>query len=121
MSEPQVTRREFLERVAILGAAVGAAPLLAACGTDAGTGTTNTGSGQAGTIDCTDPARLTDAEVKTRTDLQYVEASAKPDQNCLNCQQYTVAEAEGTCGKCTLVPGPINPVGWCISWVQKVA
>ena len=116
MSENQVTRREFLERAAILGAAVGVAPLLAACGTSEGETMTDDGA-VTGPIDCTDTSALTEAEVKTRTSLQYVEMTEMPDQNCLNCEQYDGDAA--ACGACTLVPGPINPEGWCISWVEK--
>jgi hypothetical protein len=114
-----VSRREFLGRAALLGAVIGVAPILAACGTQsAGTGT---GAAGAGAVDCTDVSKLTDAEKKTRTDLQYVEASVKADQTCTNCQQHKPAQDANACGTCTLVPGPINPSGWCISWVQKVA
>jgi hypothetical protein len=119
MADSQVTRREFLERVAILGAAIGAAPVLAACSTkeagEAPAGTTG------GAMKCDDVSKLTDAEKKTRTDLQYVEASVKPDQNCSNCQQFKPGADANTCGTCTLVPGPINSAGWCLSWVAKVS
>jgi hypothetical protein len=114
----EVTRREFLGRMAVLGAAVGAAPLLAACAKEEGAETTGDGAPVA--MDCSDLTALTDAEVKTRTDLQYVEASVQADQNCLNCQQYTAGADAATCGTCTLVPGPINAAGWCLSWVAKV-
>lgn len=118
MSDSQVTRREFLERIAILGAAIGAAPVLAACSTEqAGEAPVDTTAG----MKCDDVSALTDAEKKTRTDLQYVEATTNPDQTCLNCQQYKAGADAATCGTCTLVPGPINPAGWCLSWVAKVS
>jgi hypothetical protein len=118
MSDHDVTRREFLERAAILGAAFGAAPLLAACASSE-EGAATGDDVAAGPIDCTDTSALTEDEVKTRTDLEYVEMSEMPDQNCLNCEQY---DGDATaCGACTLVPGPINPEGWCISWVEVVA
>ena len=117
MSDESVTRRAFIGRVAVIGAAIGAAPVLAACGKKAGE---PAAPAPAGPIDCSDITALTDAEKKTRADLQYVEASAKPDQSCTNCEQYAAAADAATCGACTLVPGPINPTGWCLSWVQKI-
>ncbi len=51
--------------------------------------------------------------------LQYVHESAKPDQNCLNCQFYTAGE--GGAGKCQLFPqGLVKEGGWCMSWTKKV-
>lgn len=51
--------------------------------------------------------------------LQYVNVSAKPDQNCANCQLYTAGE--GGVGKCQLFPqGSVKEGGWCASWAQKV-
>jgi hypothetical protein len=121
MSDNTVTRRQFIQRVAILGAAVGVAPILAACGKDADDAAKPAVGAATGPLDCSDVSKLTDAEKKTRTDLQYVEASVKPDQNCTNCQQHTAGADANTCGTCTLVPGPINPNGWCSTWVLKVS
>jgi hypothetical protein len=54
------------------------------------------------------------------TALQYVETSAKPDQNCANCQLYTPG-ADGK-GKCQLFQlGVVPDGGWCMSWTKKVS
>ncbi|MBW2266998.1 MAG: high-potential iron-sulfur protein [Deltaproteobacteria bacterium] len=54
------------------------------------------------------------------TALQYVDESAKADQNCSNCQLY-VAGQEGT-GKCQIFPmGVVKETGYCVSWALKVA
>ena len=54
------------------------------------------------------------------TALQYVNASAKPDQNCANCLFYTAGE--GGRGKCQLFPkGLVSSGGWCASWAAKPA
>ena len=117
MSEKDLSRREFLQRTALLGVAIGAAPVLASCATkEAGTG-----GGEGGALDCSDVTALTEQEVQTRTGLQYVEASTKADQNCLNCQHYVAPTAEGECGTCALVPGKINSAGWCLSWLAKAS
>jgi hypothetical protein len=53
------------------------------------------------------------------TALQYVDASAKADQNCESCQLFT-AGADGN-GKCQLfAKGLVKSAGWCASWVKKV-
>ncbi|MBW2629495.1 MAG: high-potential iron-sulfur protein [Deltaproteobacteria bacterium] len=45
----------------------------------------------------------------TRTDQQ---------QSCSNCAFYKVGK-ENQCGGCTLVKGPIHPLGYCNSWAAK--
>jgi hypothetical protein len=48
------------------------------------------------------------------------ETSAKPDQNCANCQLYTPG-ADGK-GKCQLFQlGVVPDGGWCMSWTKKVS
>ena len=107
----KLSRRAFLERAALLGAAAVAGPaLLAACNSGGGGG-----EGGGGGLTCTDTTGLTDAEIQMRTSLNYVDASATDGQNCQNCSLYT-AGAEGECGGCTLLKGPIHPEGWCSSW-----
>ena len=55
----------------------------------------------------------------TVSTLQYVAASARPDQQCGNCQFYTARE--GGRGKCQLfVQGLVAEGGWCISWTAKL-
>jgi hypothetical protein len=117
MPETTFTRRAFLARLTALGVALGAAPLLSACGTP---GTTTGGTAKGG-VDCTDESALSEADKATRSSLQYVAASEKPDQNCLNCQYYIPPADETTCGTCSLLPGPVTAEGWCASWVAKVS
>ena len=73
-------------------------------------------------------ARTASAELVTEveanapmvTALQYVNESAKADQNCGNCQLYTAGE--GGVGKCQLfATGDVKEAGWCMSWAQKVS
>lgn len=52
--------------------------------------------------------------------LQYTNESAKPDQQCSNCQFYTAAG--GGLGRCQLFPqGYVTEGGWCQSWTRKQA
>jgi len=105
MSSNLLDRRTFLTRAALLGGVAAGASLLAACG-------------KGGALVCTDTASLKPEELATRTSLNYVDASADPTKLCSSCTLYLPA-AEGACGGCSVVKGPINPAGNCISWAKK--
>lgn len=109
MAQRPLSRRDFIERAAVLG--------IASAGLGAFVGACTSGGG---TLTCTDTTGLADADLQVRQALQYVDASPEAAKNCLNCQLYTPA-AEGECGGCTVVKGPIHPQGYCTSWAEKVA
>ncbi|HQZ70274.1 MAG: high-potential iron-sulfur protein [Anaerolineae bacterium] len=114
-----LTRRNFIQRLAVVGTVVVGAGALAACGTEgAGTDTDD-----ATALACTDVSALTEDEKTTRTTLNYVDASVTEGKNCTNCQQFQpdAANATASCGKCLVVPGSINPGGYCDSWAEKTA
>ena len=46
----------------------------------------------------------------------YASKTAKPDQDCANCNFFKTGSP---CGTCTLVKGPIAAEGWCSAWVKK--
>jgi hypothetical protein len=51
--------------------------------------------------------------------LEYVHASANPDQHCKSCQLYN-GEAGAEWGPCAVFPGKsVNAYGWCKSWLKK--
>lgn len=106
MSSNLLDRRTFLTRAALLGGVAAGASLLAACGKGGGAPV------------CTDTASLKPDELATRTNLNYVDASADPAKACSGCSLF-VAGPEGACGSCPIVKGPINPNGGCTSWVKK--
>ena len=106
MSSNLLDRRTFLTRAALLGGVAAGASLLAACGKGGGG------------LQCTDTASLKPDELATRTSLNYVDASADPTKVCSGCALF-VAGAEGACGSCPIVKGPINPNGGCTSWAKK--
>lgn len=106
MSVQKLSRRAFLERAMVLGAAsVAGGALLAAC---------NKGGGE---LDCNEG--VTPEQTTQREALGYVEASTESGKNCANCNFYSAA-GEGECGGCTLLPDQgVNPEGYCNSWAEK--
>ncbi len=103
--DDKISRRSALKiSLSVLPIAAGGAALFSACGDSS--------------LDCTDVSGLSAEETATRTNLEYVEASPHGEEkDCLNCRFYTGNESQ--CGSCTLVKGPINPRGYCKSWVIK--
>lgn len=68
---------------------------------------------------CTDTSGLGAEDAKLRTSLEYRDRSPHGEtKSCSNCAFY-VAAGEGECGRCTLVQGPIHPLGYCNSWAAK--
>jgi hypothetical protein len=69
---------------------------------------------------CQDVSALGEGDLELRTTLEYRDDSPHGEQkSCSNCAFY-VASKENTCGLCTLVRGPIHPLGYCNSWAAKV-
>jgi hypothetical protein len=100
-----LTRRELLERSAAFGAV--AALLVTGC------------SKKAPALNCTDTTGLSATDSMVRTTLAYVDVSTEPGKSCSNCQQFVAPPAPGTCGTCKVLKGPINPTGYCKSFVAK--
>lgn len=125
MNDKDISRRVFIQRLSLFGAS---GALLAACGggeqqsdTPAETMETPAETGMADeSFSCTDTSGLTEPEIAMRNQLQYVDESPEEGKTCANCALYQPA-AEGQCGACTVVKGPIHPNGYCTSWAQKPA
>lgn len=129
-NERDVSRRDFLQRLSVIGlAGVGGSTLLSACGGGDGNGgengaQTQSGNGATAQADCTDLSGLTAQQKKQRSQmvksLKYIEETENPDQTCSNCALYTPPEKAQTapegCGGCQLFPGPVTENGWCSSW-----
>ncbi len=111
------SRRAFLQRMAALGLVAGVAPQLIACGGDTGAGTAGDAGSSASDLNCNDPSTMSDVDVSTRTALGYVETSVMEGQSCTNCL-HNEPPVNGGCGTCKVVPGTINPGGWCSVWVE---
>jgi hypothetical protein len=104
--DEKLSRRDVLQRSAAFGvlAVVGVG-----CGKD-----------QAKALSCTDTMSLSATDAQVRTSLLYVDNSVEPGKSCSGCQQFIPA-APDACGTCKIVKGPINPKGYCKSFVAKPA
>jgi len=117
MTEASLTRRTFIHRVGVWTALAASSGLaLQACGGDAAGDDKSAAS-----VKCDDLSALDEAQKTQRTALGYVELSVQEGKNCTNCQQNVPAADATACGTCKVVPGPINPGGYCNVWVQKTA
>ena len=68
---------------------------------------------------CTDASGLSEQDAELRKALEYRDRSPHGEaKSCSNCAFYA-AGAKDQCGKCTLVQGPIHPLGYCNSWAAK--
>ena len=68
---------------------------------------------------CDDASGLSAQDAELRAALEYVDGSPhETAKNCANCAFFVVG-AKGECGQCTLVKGPIHPLGYCNSWAAK--
>jgi len=68
---------------------------------------------------CTDISGLSRKDLELRTSLEYVDRSPHEEtKNCSNCA-FFVAGSKTECGACTLIQGPIHPLGYCNSWAAK--
>jgi hypothetical protein len=102
--DEKLSRRNALQHGAALGilAVVGAT----ACGK------------KTETLSCTDTSGLTPADLNIRTTLAYADMSLELGKLCSKCQQF-IPGAPNACGTCKIVKGPINPKGYCKSFVAK--
>ena len=108
MSVDRSSRREFLRGTVAASALIPAAMLLG-CGKKAPSCNGDT-----------QLSGLSDADRSARGVLKYQDQSPEPAKNCANCLQF-VAAAEGQCGTCKVVKGPVAPQGYCTTWAAKPA
>ena len=103
-----VSRRHLLSR----GATLAAVALF---------GTAACGKEKPAALSCTDTMGLSTADLTVRGALAYVDYSTEPGKQCLGCQQFlpAVPAVPAACGQCKVVKGPINPAGYCKSFVAK--
>jgi hypothetical protein len=101
----KLSRRDVLKRSAAFG-------VLAAVG--------GVACSKPKSLSCADTTSLSSADAQTRVTLAYVDNSVEPGKMCSGCQQFVPA-APDACGTCKVVKGPINPKGYCKSFVAKPA
>jgi hypothetical protein len=100
----EITRKQFLQKLFVVGAA-----MLAAGTRDADAQTTPATEA----LPCGNLDGLSENDLKMRNEiLKYVQQSSDPKKLCENCKFWVPP----TCGTCTLVKGPIAPKGYCASW-----
>jgi len=105
MGKSTISRREMLGRTVHL-AVIGSMPvILSACTKPE--------------FHCQDVSALGKGDLELRTNLEYQDRSAQGERkNCSKCAFYKAGD-ENECGQCTLVMGPIHPLGYCNSWAAK--
>jgi len=69
---------------------------------------------------CNDVSTLTRDELATRTTFKYEAKATDATKPCDTCNFWEPAAEGDLCGGCTLVKGPIHPLGSCMSWVEKI-
>lgn len=137
MSKNEISRKEFLKRISMVGAiGIGSTTLLEACSGGSKQKTSASQSNNMGssssksemassgstTADpCADISNLTASQKKMRETLKYTGHSPYPKKLCSNCQFFTAPASGKKCGSCSIVAGPINPDGHCTSWTAKQA
>ena len=68
---------------------------------------------------CQDVTGLGEADLELRSALEYRDLSPHGEQkSCSSCAFYKAGKKDA-CGQCTLVRGPIHPLGYCNSWAAK--
>lgn len=122
----EISRKDFFKRLGLLGiSAVSVSTFLEACGGNNKQSQTNRQvqtetQPKAPPDPCTNVSGLTETELKTRKNLQYVGQSPFTGKYCGNCNFFIEAKGgKGPCGTCQVVKGPINPMGHCTAWVAK--
>ncbi|MBS1620450.1 MAG: hypothetical protein JST10_09665 [Bacteroidetes bacterium] len=114
----ETSRRAFFKKLALAIPLAGAAGIIVSSCNDNKNGTNN-GTTDKKPADCHDLSGLTPDQMATRKNLNYVEISPVKSKECKICALY-IPPAEGsTCGTCTLVPGPIEPLGTCTYFAPK--
>ena len=114
----KINRKNFIKGAAALGfTGVGALTFLSGCGNEKkGPGSAEEKNNEP----CSDLSGLSDAEKETRELYRYVADSPHEDKKCHICNYFIPPAAQAKCGTCQIVKGPINPDGYCTSFVKKI-
>lgn len=115
--ELTISRRTLLKSGAgILSLSVLAPVLLSSCKKPA------QASGDEKNVEpCPSDVVLSTEQIAIRNNLRYVDATPISTRTCDNCRLYTEAMRGTSClGGCKIVPGPIHPKGYCISWLARM-
>ena len=129
MSTNQYNRRHFIRQTGICGLAVVATAsgltILTGCNAKqeaeevAATPHNAINAAQAVADPCNDLSSLTKGEIETRNAYDYESRSADGTELCRTCEFWQPSGSGELCGTCTLMNGPIHPLGTCNSWEEK--
>lgn len=116
----KINRKNFIKSAAALSlTGIGAITFLSSCGNEKKGPASETS--ESSSDPCTDLSGLSDSEKETRELYRYVAESPHEDKKCHLCNYFIPPAGEAKCGKCQIVKGPINPDGYCTSFVKKTA
>ena len=68
---------------------------------------------------CNDLGGLSQADIQTREQFEYVATTPDKNKTCFNCAHFHPPVQGKVCGTCELVKGPINANGYCNQWFIK--
>lgn len=71
---------------------------------------------RAGNLDCTKAGKIDKASELMRKALRYIEQTKFEGKDCVACMQWIPPKKGKTCGGCKLFSGPVNPLGYCLSY-----
>ena len=113
----KIDRKKFLKHAAALSfTGIGAITFLSGCGKKK----EEPGEAKEDSGPCNDLSGLTASEKETRVLYRYVANSPHEDKKCHLCNYFIPPAGGAPCGTCQVVKGPINPDGYCTSWVKKM-
>ena len=118
----KITRKVFVKNLFFSGTVLlGGSTLLAACGGGGKKPEENESPGEQSKESgpCGDVSNLSDADLATRKQFNYVGQTPNSEKFCSNCLHWRPPAGNGLCGTCELVKGPINPNGYCDQWMEK--
>lgn len=113
-----MNRKNFIKNCFNFGTLlIGGSSLIQACRKD-GTDEKLVKERESENIKCNE--NLTAEEIKSREEFDYEEISKQEKEICANCTHFIPAKEHEQCGRCEVVKGPVNPMGYCTQWFKKV-
>ncbi|WP_460972592.1 high-potential iron-sulfur protein [Spirosoma migulaei] len=111
------SRRQFIGKSIFSGsAALGLSLVLSRCQSK----TTSEHEEKKTAVDpCTAFSGVSEADLKTRKKLGYVNQSPRPESKCGNCNLWLPPKEGQTCGSCMLFKGPVYTTGYCTYWAPQ--
>lgn len=108
----KINRKAFFKKSILLGFTTVSIPaLIESCG--------KKNNNEPASDPCTDTSSLSPDDLQTRKTFQYLGSSPNKDKFCSICNFYIKPQDDAHCGTCQIVKGPINPGGYCNSFIKK--